>query len=103
MGSKVEYDIRVNEVYKWMVSGNPIGEIKERIKHEWGIRRTETIQGYITGAKVILEKNLESDRKSFLYMSIAHYQDLYKALYDAGQFADAARIQEKLDRLIGIM
>lgn len=103
MGSRVEFDLRVDKIYRMMVKGTPIGELKEFIKHEWGVRRSETIQGYINGAKAILEKNLESDRRAFLYMSIAHYQDLYKALYDEGQYADAARIQEKLDRLIGIM
>lgn len=104
MGNKLEYERRVHDVYKWLVNdGLPLGEIRERIKHTWGVRRSETIQSYINGAKIILEKNLDEDRRTWLHISMTHYQELYKQLVEKGELGEAAKIQEKLDRLVGII
>ncbi len=103
MASKIQYERRVTKVYDKLVSGMPLGEIREFIKHEWGVRRSETIQSYINGAKMILEKNLDADRKTWLHISMQHYQELYKELIAKEEFSEAAKVQEKLDRLVGIM
>jgi hypothetical protein len=103
VGSKLERERRASQVYKWLVDGMPLGEIRENIKREWGVRRSATIQDYINDAGRMLEKNLEADRKTWLHISMTHYQDLYKQLVAKGELGEAAKIQEKLDRLIGIM